>query len=81
MTGIVVVVHTKGLKVLANSQWGGIMVGIDMVFLALISGAGLHNLAHSLAHALLPGTLGNRWLYWSSFQNIKKINGRNTPKV
>jgi aquaporin Z len=43
----------------------GGMVGFDIFFLAFISGASM-NPARSLAPALLSGTLGNLWLYWTA---------------
>ena len=39
--------------------------GIDIFFLAFISGASM-NPARSLAPALLSGVLGNLWLYWTA---------------
>jgi aquaporin Z len=41
------------------------MVGLDIFFLAFISGASM-NPARSLASALLSGILGNLWLYWTA---------------
>jgi aquaporin Z len=41
------------------------MVGLDIFFLAFISGASM-NPARSLAPALLSGVLGNLWLYWTA---------------
>jgi aquaporin Z len=43
----------------------GGMVGLDIFFLAFISGASM-NPARSLAPALLSGVLGNLWLYWTA---------------
>ena len=61
---ILVVVHTKGLRGLGGLAIGG-MVGLDIFFLAFISGASM-NPARSLAPALLSGVLGNLWLYWTA---------------
>jgi aquaporin Z len=41
------------------------MVGLDIFFLAFISGASM-NPARSLAPALLSGVLGSLWLYWTA---------------
>jgi aquaporin Z len=41
------------------------MVGLDIFFLAFISGASM-NPARSLAPALLSGVLGNLWLFFAS---------------
>jgi aquaporin Z len=41
------------------------MVGLDIFFLAFISGASM-NPARSLAPALFSGVLGNLWLYWTA---------------
>lgn len=43
----------------------GGMVGLDIFFLAFISGASL-NPARSLVPALLSGAVGNLWLYWTA---------------
>jgi aquaporin Z len=64
MAVILVVVHTKGLKGFSGIAIGGI-VGLDIFFLALISGASM-NPARSLAPALLSGALVNLWLYFSA---------------
>jgi aquaporin Z len=84
MAVILVVVSTKGLKEFGGLAIGG-MVGLDIFFLAFISGASM-NPARSLAPALMSGVLGNLWLYWTatfigtsviafifkSFQQIRK---------
>ena len=64
MAVIFTVVYTKGLKGFSGIAIGGI-VGLDIFFLAFISGASM-NPARSLAPALLSGVLGNLWLYWSA---------------
>jgi glycerol uptake facilitator-like aquaporin len=64
MAVILVVVQTKGLKGFSGIAIGGI-VGLDIFFLAFISGASM-NPARSLAPALFSGVLGNLWLYWSA---------------
>jgi len=64
MAVILVVVHTKGLKDLSGIAIGGI-VGLDIFFLAFISGASM-NPARSLAPALISGSLSNLWLYFSA---------------
>jgi aquaporin Z len=64
MAVIFTVVYTKGLKGFGGIAIGGI-VGLDIFFLAFISGASM-NPARSLAPALLSGVLGNLWLYWSA---------------
>ena len=61
---IFTVVYTKGLKGFGGIAIGRI-VGLDIFFLAFISGASM-NPARSLAPALLSGILGNLWLYWSA---------------
>ena len=64
MAVIFTVVYTKGLRGFSGIAIGGI-VGLDIFFLAFISGASM-NPARSLAPALLSGVLGNLWLYWSA---------------
>jgi len=64
MTVILIVVYSKGLKGFGGLAIGGI-VGLDIFFLAFISGASM-NPARSLAPALLSGVLGNLWIYWTA---------------
>lgn len=64
MAVIFSVVYTKGLRGFSGLAIGS-MVGLDIFFLAFISGASM-NPARSLAPALLSGVLGNLWLYWSA---------------
>jgi aquaporin Z len=64
MTVILAVVYTRRLRGFSGIAIGGI-VGLDIFFLAFISGASM-NPARSLAPALLSGVLGNLWLYWSA---------------
>jgi aquaporin Z len=64
MAVILTVVYTKGLKGFGRIAIGGI-VGLDIFFLAFISGASM-NPARSLAPALLSGSLSDLWLYWSA---------------
>jgi aquaporin Z len=64
MSVIYVVVYTKGLKRFGGIAIGGI-VGLDIFFLALISGASM-NPARALAPAIVSGVLNHLWLYWSA---------------
>jgi aquaporin Z len=64
MAVIYLVVYTKGLRGFGGLLIGG-MVGLDIFFLAFISGASM-NPARSLAPALFSGILGNLWLYWTA---------------
>ena len=61
MAVILAVVHTKGLKGFGGTVIG-MMIGLDIFFLAFISGASM-NPARSLAPALVSGYLNNLWLY------------------
>jgi aquaporin Z len=64
MAVIFVVVYTKGLKGFSGLVIGGI-VGLDIFFLAFISGASM-NPARSLAPAGLSGVMTSLWLYWTA---------------
>lgn len=64
MTIILTVVYTKGLKGFSGIVIGGI-VGLDILFLAFISGASM-NPARSLAPALFSGVWTDLWLYWTA---------------
>ncbi len=64
MAVIFTVVYTKGLKGFGGIAIGGI-VGLDIFFLAVVSGASM-NPARALAPALLSGVLDNLWLYWTA---------------
>ncbi|MGB8100425.1 MAG: aquaporin [Nitrososphaeraceae archaeon] len=64
MVVILLVVLTKGLKGFSGIAIGGI-VGLDIFFFSFISGASM-NPARSLAPAVLSGSVGDLWLYWSA---------------
>ncbi|WP_458745869.1 MIP/aquaporin family protein [Candidatus Nitrosocosmicus sp. T] len=64
MAVILTVVYTKGLKRFGGIAIGGI-VGLDILFLAFISGASM-NPARSLAPAMLSGVWTDLWLYWTA---------------
>ena len=64
MAVILVVVHTKGLKGFGSIAIG-CMIGLDIFFLAFVSGASM-NPARSLAPALVSGYLDDLWLYWTA---------------
>ena len=64
MAVIFTVVYTKGLKGFSGIAIGGI-VGLDIFFLAVISGASM-NPARALAPALLSGMMSDLWLYWTA---------------
>ena len=64
MAIILTVVYTKGLKGFSGIVIGGI-VGLDILFLAFISGASM-NPARSLAPAMLSGVWTDLWLYWTA---------------
>jgi aquaporin Z len=64
MAVIYLVIYTRGLWRLGGLAIGA-TVGLDIFFLAFISGASM-NPARSLAPALLSGILGNLWLYWTA---------------
>ncbi len=64
MAVIFTVVYTKGLKGFSGIAIGGI-VGLDIFFLAFISGASM-NPARALAPAIFSGILADLWLYWTA---------------
>lgn len=64
MAVILFVVYHKGLKGFGPLAIGGI-VGLDIFFLAFISGASM-NPARSLAPAVFSGIMVDLWLYWSA---------------
>lgn len=61
---ILVVISTKGMKGFGGIAIGS-MIGLDIFFLAFISGASM-NPARSLAPALVSGYLNDLWLYWTT---------------
>lgn len=64
MAVIFTVVYTKGLRGFGGIAIGGI-VGLDIFFLAFISGASM-NPARALAPALFSGVFENLWLSWTA---------------
>jgi aquaporin Z len=64
MAVIYCVVYSNGLRGFSGIAIGGI-VGLDILFLAFISGASM-NPARSLAPAVFSGVLTNLWLYWTA---------------
>lgn len=64
MAVVFTVITTKGLQKFSGIIIGGI-VGLDIFFLAFISGASM-NPARALAPAVLSGAMENLWLYWTA---------------
>lgn len=64
MAVIMLVVHTNGLRGFSGIAIGG-MIGLDIFFLAFISGASM-NPIRSLAPAVFSGVFNNLWLYWTA---------------
>ena len=64
MAVILAVVYTKGLRGFSGIAIGGI-VGLDIYFLSFISGVSM-NPVRSLAPALLSGSVGDLWIYWTA---------------
>jgi aquaporin Z len=64
MIVILLVVYTRGLKGFSGIAIGAI-IGLDIFFFGFISGASM-NPARSLALALLSGSVGDLWLYWTT---------------
>ena len=61
---IYIVVHFKKLRMLTGIAIGGI-IAIDVLLFGEISGASM-NPIRSLAPAIISGTLGDLWLYWTT---------------
>ena len=81
------VVYTKGLRGFSGIAIGGI-VGLDILFLAFISGASM-NPARALAPAILSGFVNDLWIYWTApfvgtvivgFLFRNKFEKQRTPK-
>jgi aquaporin Z len=64
MAMILVVVHTKGLKGFGSIAIGS-MIFFDIFIFSFISGASM-NPIRSLAPAILSGSVGDLWLYWTA---------------
>ncbi|SHO46562.1 Major intrinsic protein [Nitrosotalea sinensis] len=64
MSMILLVVHKKGFRGFGSIMIG-CMVGLDIFFLAFVSGASM-NPARSLAPALVSGYVNDLWLYWTA---------------
>jgi glycerol uptake facilitator-like aquaporin len=61
---ILLVIYTKGLKGFSGIVIGGI-IGLDIFFFGFISGESM-NPERPLAPALLSGSVGDLWLYWTT---------------
>lgn len=64
MAVILIILQTKGMESFGGIAIGAI-VGLDIFFLAFISGATM-NLARPLAPAALIRVVGNLWLYFTA---------------